>query len=42
MHGTIETGEMTPSHKLKRRIIEKKYENEIKEFYADEATSAKA
>ena len=39
---TVETGEMTPSHKLKRRIIEKKYENEIKEFYADEATSAKA
>jgi long-chain acyl-CoA synthetase len=39
---TVESGEMTPSHKLKRRVIEKKYENEIKEFYADEATSAKA
>ena len=35
----IETGELTPSMKMKRRIIEKKYEKEIGEFYKDEATS---
>ncbi len=36
---SIETGELTPSMKLKRRIVEKKYEGEIGEFYKDEATS---
>ncbi len=36
---TIESGELTPSMKMKRRIIEKKYEAEIAEFYKDEATS---
>lgn len=35
----IETGELTPSMKMKRRIIEKKYAAEIAEFYKDEATS---
>ena len=35
----IETGELTPSMKMKRRVIEKKYEGEIAEFYKDEATS---
>ena len=36
---TVEAGEMTPSMKLKRRVIEKKYEKEIGEFYADEANA---
>ena len=36
---TVEQGELTPSMKLKRRIIEKKYEQQIGAFYADEATS---
>jgi long-chain acyl-CoA synthetase len=35
----IETGELTPSLKMKRRIIEKKYAGEIAEFYKDEATA---
>jgi long-chain acyl-CoA synthetase len=35
----IETGELTPSMKMKRRIIEKKYEREIAAFYKDEATA---
>ena len=35
----IETGELTPSMKMKRRVIEKKYEREIAAFYKDEATS---
>ena len=35
----IETGELTPSMKMKRRVIEKKYEQEIADFYKDEATS---
>jgi long-chain acyl-CoA synthetase len=35
---TIEHGEMTPSMKLKRRVIERKYEKEIADFYRDEAT----
>jgi long-chain acyl-CoA synthetase len=38
---SVEDGELTPSMKLKRRIIEKKYEKEIGEFYADEASSHK-
>jgi long-chain acyl-CoA synthetase len=36
---SIESGELTPSMKLKRRIVEKKYAGEITEFYKDEATS---
>ena len=32
---------LTPSMKLKRRVVEKKYAKEIGEFYADEATAAK-
>jgi long-chain acyl-CoA synthetase len=36
---SIETGELTPSMKLKRRVVEKKYEGAITEFYKDEATS---
>ena len=39
---SIEAGEMTPSMKLKRRVIEQKYEKEIAAFYADEASSKEA
>lgn len=38
---TVETGELTPSMKLKRRVINHKYESVIHEFYKDEATSHK-
>jgi len=36
---SIEAGELTPSMKLKRRVVEKKYSAAIDEFYRDEATS---
>jgi long-chain acyl-CoA synthetase len=36
---SLEEGELTPSMKLKRRVVEKKYEKEIAAFYADEATA---
>jgi long-chain acyl-CoA synthetase len=36
---SVETDELTPSLKLKRRIVEKKYEKQIADFYADEATA---
>ncbi len=36
---SVETEELTPSMKLKRRVIAKKYAREIADFYADEATS---
>ncbi|ADW68942.1 AMP-dependent synthetase/ligase [Granulicella tundricola] len=39
---SVEDGEMTPSMKMKRRVIEKKYEKEIGEFYADEASATKS
>jgi long-chain acyl-CoA synthetase len=36
---SIETGELTPSMKLKRRVITAQYAEAIAELYADEATS---
>jgi long-chain acyl-CoA synthetase len=36
---SVEGEELTPSMKLKRRVVEKKYEKQIAEFYADEATA---
>ena len=36
---SVEDSTMTPSMKLKRRVIEQKYAKEIGEFYADEATA---
>jgi long-chain acyl-CoA synthetase len=36
---SVEDGTLTPSMKLKRRVVEKKYAKEIGEFYADEATA---
>ena len=32
---SIETGELTPSMKLKRNVIEKKYQKEIEDFYKE-------
>ncbi len=36
---TVDSGELTPSLKLRRRVIAQKYVREIAEFYADESTS---
>ena len=36
---SVEGDELTPSMKLKRRVVEKKYSKEIAGFYADEATA---
>jgi len=36
---SVEDGTMTPSMKLKRRVVGEKYAKEIADFYADEATS---
>ena len=38
---SVEDGAMTPSMKLKRRVVERRYAAEIAAFYADEATSTK-
>jgi long-chain acyl-CoA synthetase len=38
---SVEDGTLTPSMKLKRRVVEQKYAKEIGDFYADEATSTK-
>jgi long-chain acyl-CoA synthetase len=38
---SIETDELTPSMKLKRRVVEKKYAAQITDFYRDEATATK-
>jgi long-chain acyl-CoA synthetase len=38
---TVEDGTLTPSMKLKRRVVEKRYAKEIEEFYADEATAVR-
>ena len=37
----IDSGELTPSMKLRRRVIHQKYAAAIAEFYADEATSSR-
>jgi long-chain acyl-CoA synthetase len=36
---SVEDGTMTPSMKLKRRVVNERYAKEISAFYADEATS---
>ena len=38
---SIDDGILTPSMKMKRRTVEKRYAGEIAEFYADEATATK-
>jgi long-chain acyl-CoA synthetase len=38
---SVEEGTLTPSMKLKRRVVEAKYAKEIGELYADEATASK-
>jgi len=38
---TLESGELTPSMKLKRRVVEQKYSALIDAFYADEATASR-
>jgi long-chain acyl-CoA synthetase len=38
---SIEGDELTPSMKLKRRVVEHKYAAEIAAFYQDEATATK-
>ncbi len=38
---TVDSGELTPSMKLRRRVIAQKYAREIAGFYADESTSTR-
>ena len=38
---SLEDGTLTPSMKLKRRVVEQRYSKEIGEFYADEATASR-
>ena len=38
---SVEDGTLTPSMKLKRRVVEQRYAKQIGDFYADEATSSK-
>ena len=38
---SVDGGTLTPSLKLKRRVIEQKYAKQIGDFYADEATASK-
>ena len=38
---SVENGALTPSMKLKRRVVEQRYAKEIGDFYADEATASK-
>jgi long-chain acyl-CoA synthetase len=38
---SVEDGTLTPSMKLKRRVVGERYSRQIAEFYADEATAAK-
>jgi len=38
---SVEEGTLTPSMKLKRRVVETKYAKEIGELYSDEATATK-
>ena len=37
---SIESGEMTPSHKVKRRVIEKRYADRVDRLYQEESASA--
>jgi long-chain acyl-CoA synthetase len=37
----LDSGELTPSLKLRRRVVAQKYAREIAEFYADESTSTR-
>jgi long-chain acyl-CoA synthetase len=38
---SLEDGTLTPSMKLKRRVVEQRYAKEIGDFYADEATASR-
>jgi long-chain acyl-CoA synthetase len=38
---SIEDGTLTPSMKLKRRVVEQRYAAEIAAFYKDEATASR-
>jgi long-chain acyl-CoA synthetase len=38
---SVEDGTLTPSMKLKRRVVEQRYARQINEFYVDEATASK-